>query len=369
MMTMLRGWITIIVMLTTINAQAACRWPAWEQFKKDYISQQGRVIDPGDARKITTSEGQSYALFFALAANDRPAFAQLFTWTQNNLAQGSLREHLPAWLWGQKDAATWEVLDSNSASDGDIWMAWSLLEAGRLWKETRYTEVGTALLKRIAREEVVNVPGLGSMLLPGKIGFAEVNSWRFNPSYLPPQLAQYFSRFGAPWSTLRETNLRLLLETAPKGFSPDWVRYEKKHGWQLQTEKTLISSYDAIRVYLWAGMMHDGDPQKARLLAKFKPMATLTIKNGVPPEKVDVASGNAQGTGPVGFSAALLPFLQNRDAQAVQRQRVADHFPGNDAYYNYVLTLFGQGWDQHRFRFTVKGELLPDWGQECVSSH
>ncbi|EBZ8112525.1 endo-1,4-D-glucanase, partial [Salmonella enterica subsp. enterica serovar Typhi] len=73
-------------------------------------------------------------------------------------------------------------------------------------------------------------------------------------------------------------------------------------------------------------------------------------------------------TGPVGFSAALLPFLQNRGAQAVQRQRVADHFPGSDAYYNYVLTLFGQGWDQHRFRFTVKGELLPDWGQECVSS-
>jgi endoglucanase len=29
------------------------------------------VIDPSDARKITTSEGQSYGLFFALAANDR----------------------------------------------------------------------------------------------------------------------------------------------------------------------------------------------------------------------------------------------------------------------------------------------------------
>ncbi len=65
MMTMLRGWITMLVMLTAINAQAACSWPAWEQFKKDYISQQGRVIDPGDARKITTSEGQSYAMFFA----------------------------------------------------------------------------------------------------------------------------------------------------------------------------------------------------------------------------------------------------------------------------------------------------------------
>ena len=67
-----------------------------------------------------------------------------------------------------------------------------------------------------------------------------------------------------------------------------------------------------------------------------------------------MATGKAQGKGPVGFSAAMLPFLQNRDAQAVQRQRVADNFPGSDAYYNYVLTLFGQGWDQHRFRFSTK---------------
>ncbi len=209
--------------------------------------------------------------------------------------------------------------------------------------------------------------GAGLNAATGKIGFAEANSWRFNPSYLPPQLAQYFSRFGAPWSTLRETNLRLLLETAPKGFSPDWVRYESKQGWQLKAEKTLISSYDAIRVYLWAGMMHDGDPQKARLLARFKPMATLTMKNGVPPEKVDVVSGNAQGTGPVGFSAALLPFLQNRDARAVQRQRVADHFPGSDAYYNYVLTLFGQGWDHTVFASPSKVNYYLT-GAECVSS-
>ncbi len=156
----------------------------------------------------------------------------------------------------------------------------------------------------------MTVPGLGSMLLPGKVGFAEDNSWRFNPSYLPPTLAQYFTRFGAPWTTLRETNQRLLLETAPKGFSPDWVRYEKDKGWQLKAEKTLISSYDAIRVYMWVGMMPDSDPQKARMLNRFKPMATFTEKNGYPPEKVDVATGKAQGKGPVGFSAAMLPFYK-----------------------------------------------------------
>ncbi len=364
------GWMVMAaLMLAAAQVRAACSWPAWERFKQSYISEGGRVVDPSDARKITTSEGQSYALFFALAANDRQMFDSLLQWTQNNLAQGDLSAHLPAWLWGKKNDNDWAVLDTNSASDGDIWIAWSLLEAGRLWNMPDYTRMGKALLSRIAKEEVTTVPGLGSMLLPGKIGFAEKEVWRFNPSYLPPQLAQYFTRYGAPWTTLRETNLRLLLETAPKGFSPDWVRYQKNKGWQLKPEKTLISNYDAIRVYGWVGMMHDRDPQKARLLARFKPMATLTAKKGLPPEEVDVATGKAKGDGPPGFSAILLPFLQDRDAQATQRQRVADHFPGNDAYYNYVLALFGQGWDEHRFRFTPRGELQPDWGQECATSH
>ena len=147
------------------------------------------------------------------------------------------------------------------------------------------------------------------------------------------------------------------------------MRYEKGKGWQLKTEKPPIGSYDAICVYLWVGMLHDGDEQKARLLARFAPMAAQTTEQGVPPEKVNIATGKTSGQGPVGFSAAMLPFLQDDEARSVQRQRVADNYPGADAYYSAVLTLFGQGWDQHRFRFTASGELQPDWNQECASSH
>ncbi|MBV8044944.1 cellulose synthase complex periplasmic endoglucanase BcsZ [Pluralibacter sp.] len=368
MMNVVRHAGLALLMLVTLQVNAACDWPAWERFKTTYISDGGRVIDPSDARKITTSEGQSYALFFALVANDRAAFATLFDWTQNNLAEGDLRAHIPAWLWGKKEADRWMVIDSNSASDADLWIAWSLMEAGRLWKMPQYSDTGKALLARIAEEEVATIPGLGAMLLPGKVGFADDEGWRLNPSYLPPQLARYFARTGAPWQAIQKTNLRLLLDTAPKGFSPNWVRYDKKGGWQLKQDKGLVGSYDAIRVYLWVGMLHNDDPQKARLLAKFNAMATQTARAGLPPEKVDIATGKVTGDGPVGFSASLLPFLQDRDAQAAQRQRVVDNFPGADAYYTYVLTLFGQGWDQHRFRFTVHGELLPDWGQECASS-
>lgn len=34
--------------------------------------------------------------------------------------------------------------------------------------------------------------------------------------------------------------------------------------------------------------------------------------------------------------------MQKEDARAIQRQRVADNYPGADAYYSAVLTLFGQ---------------------------
>lgn len=94
-MNVLRSGLVTMLLLAAFSVQAACTWPAWEQFKKDYISQEGRVIDPSDARKITTSEGQSYGMFFALAANDRAAFDNILDWTQNNLAQGSLKNACP----------------------------------------------------------------------------------------------------------------------------------------------------------------------------------------------------------------------------------------------------------------------------------
>ena len=45
-----RWCVLAAVMLAALPLRAACTWPAWEQFKKDYISEGGRVIDPSDTR-------------------------------------------------------------------------------------------------------------------------------------------------------------------------------------------------------------------------------------------------------------------------------------------------------------------------------
>ncbi|MBJ3814273.1 cellulase [Shimwellia pseudoproteus] len=373
---MRKGWYgcALAVLVASGATHAAtqatrCSWPAWEQFKTDYLSDQGRVIDPSDARQITTSEGQSYALFFALVADDQATFDKVLGWTQNNLAQGALADHLPAWLWGKNKDNQWLVLDTNSAADADMWIAWALLEGGRLWGNDHYTQLGEQLLSRIGKEEVASVPGLGTVLLPGKTGFVHKDSWRLNPSYLPPQVLARMVRYHAPWSEMQTANNALLVATSPKGYVPDWVTWHKGSGWQMDPQPPLVGSYDAIRVYLWAGMLSDKDPDKATLLNHFTPMLEATARRGAPPEKTGVADGTLTNDGPVGFSAALLPAMQDNPALSIQRQRLADNFPARDAYYNYVLALFGQGWDQQRYRFTVNGELVRHRDTTCASSH
>lgn len=374
---MLACWL-LLTGVAVANVESSCDWPEWRQFKQHYVSQDGRVIDPANDKNITTSEGQSYGLFFALVANDRPTFDRLLSWTENNLAEGDLSQHLPGWLWGEDDNSSnnknrWTVLDTNSASDADLWIAYALIEASRLWQEPRYQNLAEVLLKRIGEEEVVTLPGFGKMLLPGKIGFAHDGFWRINPSYLPLQILSRLAAIDPLWQELATNSQKMLVETATKGFSPDWVIWQQDRGWMTDTDTEGRGSYDSIRVYLWLGMLADQQPQKKRLLKHFRPMQLWTSSNGVPPERMDTVSGKSFGqrqasenNGPLGFSAALLPFLANNpQTLAQQRLRVKEFTISSDNYYNSVLTLFGKGWDDKQYRFNLKGEVIPAWGAQC----
>lgn len=342
---------------------ATCAWPAWESFRQHLVSDDGRVIDPSSPRLITTSEGQSYGLFFALVGNDRASFARLLRWTVDNLAGGDLERRLPAWLWGRHDDGRWAVLDANNASDSDLWIAYSLLEAGRLWQVPEYRRLGLALLWRSAAQTLRPMPQLGLMLLPGDIGFESEAGWRLNPSYLPPQLLDRFALEAPVWADLASASRRLLLASAPRGLAPDWLLWRRDGQPAADPEHGEEGDYDAIRVYLWLGMLAPDAAERAALQQHFAPMARLTAERGRPPERIDVASGSAEGGGPPGFSAALLPLLAALDppALAAQRARLKAEPLADDAYYNRVLALYGEGWDQGFYRFDKDGRLLPAW--------
>jgi endo-1,4-beta-D-glucanase Y len=62
----------------------------------------------------------------------------------------------------------------------------------------------------------------------------------------------------------------------------------------------------------------------------------------------------------------LLAERQELDAENKQlREQVKQHGEQADAYYGSVLTLFGAGWDQGRYRFAADGTLQPRWSESC----
>ncbi|WP_323924617.1 cellulose synthase complex periplasmic endoglucanase BcsZ [Aeromonas veronii] len=349
---------------SALPARAACDWPEWQQFKRDYMTAEGRVVDPSDARRITTSEGQSYALFFALVNDDRETFELVLNWTERELAKGDLTGFLPAWLWGQQ-GDKWGVLDANSAADSDLWIAYSLLEAGRLWQNHSYESIGTMLLRRIAREEVARVPGLGPVLLPWPKGFVAENRWTINPAYLPPQLLARVAGMQGPWQEMHKQWPAMLMASAPGGFAPDWVDWQQPTGWVSNAKHGDRGSYDAIRVYLWVGMLSADDPAKQQLVAHFSPMQAYINRTGQVPERIDTATGKVEGSGAGGFAAALLPLMQGEPALEALRAQVGQRGWDAHAYYGSVLTLFGSGWDQQRYRFAANGNLIPRWSEQC----
>src|SRR5260370_19992484 len=118
--------VPLILLLLLCAATGGCKegpWALWNAYAAHFIDEQGRVVDPQGGNR-TTSEGQGYALFFALVDNDRLHFERVLVWTQTNLAGGNMGTHLPGWLWGRAADGQWKLLDPKSSADSDCWIAY-----------------------------------------------------------------------------------------------------------------------------------------------------------------------------------------------------------------------------------------------------
>jgi endo-1,4-beta-D-glucanase Y len=357
-------------------------WPLWTHYSEHYVEADGRVVDH-DRGDLTTSEGQSYAMFFALVANDPSCFDRLYRWTVQNLAAGRLDRQLPAWSWGTRIDGTQGIKDPNSASDGDIWIAFDLIQAGRLWKRVDYTTAGEGLLQLIAQKEVFQVHGVFA-LLPGQKGFEHDGTVVLNASYMPLFVLRSAagSQPAGPWSQIAESLPGLLRGGSIDGFASDWV--------QITPNGTIspvsapdkpgtpaIGSYDAIRVYLWSGLTAEGTPGRDAVLKELASMAVYTETHPLPPEFIvdgPVHMGallHVRGNGPLSYSAALIPFLEATHAFGAaneQEKRLnAAWSPSSGSYgypshyYDQNLAMFALGFTEHRYRIRSNGELEISW--------
>jgi endoglucanase len=97
----------------------------WRSYAARFIAPEGRVIDNANGG-VSHSEGQGYGMLLAAKAGDAARFDALWRWTAHTLQ--IRKDGLLAWKW---DPAAKAVTDTNNATDGDILVAWALLDARR----------------------------------------------------------------------------------------------------------------------------------------------------------------------------------------------------------------------------------------------
>ena len=347
-------------------------WPLLDSYLRTFLTSDGRIVDLG-AGGHSTSEGQAYGMFFALVAGDRARFDLLRAWSADNLAGGDLTARLPGWKWGPTDGGQWGLVDANSASDADLWMAYALVEAGRLWDDRKLAEAGESLLARLATEAVADLPGLGAMMLPGPDGFALPGKrWRLNPSYLPLQLlerARHVAPDG-PWADVKRNTVRMFREAAPHDILPDWLIWSPRQGFTVDPVTGDVGSFDAIRCTLWAATLDDDEPAKGIVAGRCAGLGRHWRSAGRVPAVLQPWAGTVPSDqAPVGFLGALLPEVDTwSDPELSARIREGIEFEKNGelygippTYYDHNLLLFGLGYAERRYRFERDGRLAVAW--------
>jgi endoglucanase len=225
--------------------------PEWVRYRDRFVTDEGRVVDEGRGG-VSTSESQGFGLVLATAYNDRITFDRVWSWTRQHLDKRE--DALFVWRWRPTVGLDG---DNNTATDGDLLIAWALARAGAQWDDFAILEEARRRARAIRTFGLLahELEGKRFFLLPGAATFERTEGIVVNPSYL------LFPAFAALqkidpdwlWGELASTGLRVL-EKARFGvhrLPPDWLLAGYDGTYTLAQGFDPVSGYETIRVPLY----------------------------------------------------------------------------------------------------------------------
>lgn len=222
----------------------------WQDFKRRFVSSEGRVIDTGNG-DISHSEGQGWGLLFAEAAADKEGFDLILAWTSTHLA----RPHDALHIWKYDPNAADPTADTNNATDGDIFIAWALARGAQRWQQASLHAAAAATAGDILDKLCIMQSGQ-VFLLPAINGFTTAHNLTLNPSYyvFPAFSTLAMLSPSQTWNRLWVDGLNLLQNAlfGQWGLPPDWLSVSRP-GLRMMPAPAWPPrfSFDAIRVPLW----------------------------------------------------------------------------------------------------------------------
>jgi endoglucanase len=257
-----------IIFISLLLLMTACQHISEQDIKKDwqvyqsrFISADGRVIDTGNG-SVSHSEGQGYGLILAVKNHDQANFQKIWQWTKSNL---QVRQD-QLFMWRKRQDVDLKDEDMNNATDGDMLIAWALLEAGKLWQQPEYRKEAEKIIADVKLKLIKSWNGL-DVVLPGEFGFNHEGVLVINLSYwIYPAFENFSKTDNDPiWHKLMESG-RIIMEKARYGrwqLPPDWLQLNIDNSMEpIQTKRF---GYDAVRVPLYLLLNHE----KAQNLTAF----------------------------------------------------------------------------------------------------
>jgi endoglucanase len=331
--------IGLLLIWGTAHAQPAREW---EAYKGRFLSGDGRIIDFIQGR-VSHSEGQGYGLLLA-AVNDEPqTFSSLWKWTQDNLRMRK-GDALQAWKWGRRPNGQWAVLDYNNATDGDLLIAWALLNGAEKWKNETYRSQAKEIIKSIRENLIVQRRGK-LYVLPGYYGFTLKEGEVLNPSYL---ILSAFKKFGLAeepkfWKKVHEDSLEMLKKTAfgRLGLPADWVLVGES-GASVYEKRSRFFGYEAIRTLLYLAW-----DENLTVIPGPRGLLDMYKKLGYAPLHVDLVQNDISlEEGPGGYYALYARAARDLGEAELSRallQKASQKVQGEkEDYYSHTLYLLSQ---------------------------
>ena len=229
---------------TFVQAQSVNARSAASLFVERFCSK-GAALD-NDNGNVWHSESVGVSLLACARSNNSEKFSKIYEQAQ------LLRRKDGLYSWKAKGT---RVLDFNNASDGDVYIAWALLEAQKRGLDLPFDAGAKAReLMRSIEELCVRPSSHGLIIVPGVYGFISTKSpWIINPSYwVFPAFHEFqLADSAGPWADLSENGLRILKYSRFGRFDlpPDWLELSSpvRPAEKLSTR----FSYDAMRVALY----------------------------------------------------------------------------------------------------------------------
>jgi endo-1,4-beta-D-glucanase Y len=259
----------------------------WAPWRDRFLSADGRIVDDANGA-ISHSEGQGYGLLLATLAQDRAAFARIWSFTRRELL---LRDDgLAVWRWDPNSNP--HVADVNNASDGDSLIAYSLALAGEQWNSPELTAAARDLAVAIGRV-LVKRAGDRTILMPAAKGFAageRSDGPVVNLSYWIFEALPVLGRLtpDTDWGALAESGRELVVAArfGPAGLPANWISLQTGAPAPAQGFDRLFG-YDAIRIPLY--LLRAGIVDRSML----EPFAKLWRDPALSPGVVALGDGRA----------------------------------------------------------------------------